>query len=76
MGKKASAIAKGAITVAAGVKAIRTAVSDLNRSVHTIGWMDDNGKVVDISEVRHNEIPEHGTLIKPSTDESDYVIDD
>ena len=76
MGKRASAIAKGAITVAAGVKAVRTAVSDLNRTVHNIGWLDDNGKVVDVSEVRHNEIPEHAPLSKPSTDEFDYVFDD
>ncbi|MBQ6547762.1 MAG: hypothetical protein IJL79_02320 [Candidatus Methanomethylophilaceae archaeon] len=76
MGKKAAAIAKGAITVAAGVKAIRTAVNDRRNTVHRITWLDEDGGIIDISEVRHNEVPQHDALLKSSTEECDYAFDD
>ena len=76
MGKKAAAIAKGAITVAVGVKTVRKAADDIGKKAHRITWLDENGDVIDITAVRHNRVPKHGIPVKESTEDFDYVFDD
>ena len=76
MGKKAAAIAKGAITVAVGVKTVRKAADDIGKKGHRITWLDENGDAIDETAVRHNRMPEHDIPYKESTEEFDYVFDD
>lgn len=76
MGKKAAAIAKGAITVAVGVKTVRKAADDIGKKAHRITWLDENGDVIDVTAVRHNRVPKHGIPVKESTEDFDYVFDD
>ena len=76
MGKKAAAVAKGAMTVAVGVKTIRAAVGDIKRPTHRITWLDEGGEVIDVTEIGHNKVPAHDNPSKASTDEYDYVFDD
>ena len=76
MGKKAAAIAKGAITVAVGVKTVRKAADDIGKKAHRITWLDENGDVIDVTDVRHNGMPEHDVPYRGSTEEFDYVFDD
>ena len=76
MGKKAAAIAKGAITVAVGVKTVRKAADDIGKKGHRITWLDENGDVIDVTAVRHNRVPKHIIPVKDSTEEFDYIFDD
>ena len=72
MGKRVAAVAKGAITVAAGVKTVRTAVRERVRGPYWITWLDENGKVIDVTQAPYNKVPDHETPVKESADGYDY----
>ena len=76
MGKKAAAVAKHAITIAAGVKAVKAAVDDYKGDVHQVIWLDENGDTIDVTFVEHGKFPEHDIPTKESRDDRDYVFDD
>lgn len=72
MGKKAAAVARGAITVAAGVKTVSTAVRERVRGPYHITWLDENGVTIDTTEVPYNAIPDHEPPVKESAGGCDY----
>ncbi len=76
MGKKAAAVAKHAITLAAGLKSVKAAVEDYKGDVHQVVWLDDNDQLIDVTFVEHGKYPEHSIPVKPSVGNYDYIFDD
>lgn len=75
MGKKVAAVARRAIAIAAGAKSLQNALNEARKNVHRITWRDDRDNVIDITEVKHGEIPKHRKPVKPSTRRFDFIFD-
>lgn len=76
MGKKADAFARHAIAFIAGVRNARTAINEYRTDTHVVKWTDWDGKVIDVTEVRHGAMPEHEPPERPSTRRYDYEFDE
>ena len=72
MGKRTAAVARHAIALAVGVKTARTAINERSLQSYRVEWVDWNGEVVDVTEVRRGSIPEHDPIERPSTRRYDF----
>ncbi len=76
MGKKAGVVARRVLAIAMGAKAAHNDVQERHSVTHEITWKDDEGNILDITDVKHGAFPEHDDLPdKPSKGKYDYVFE-
>ena len=73
MGKRAGIVARHFLALAMGAKTAHEAIDEYRTSTYRITWVDDDGTVLDETEVMYGKMPEHDDPpAKPSTSEFDY----
>ena len=77
MGEKAGKVARRILAIAMGAKTVREDVKGFVSIQHKVTWMDDDGNVLDVTNVKHGSFPEHDDPpAKKSKGKCDYIFAD